>query len=223
MNSTPLCLVLWLCLLGSLPSQASSPRSPSLADAPAVSRFSLLHDTPVTPVLPGTQAPESLADEAPRPAAGWRVLTEVGVGLAGGLVGGLVGLGIGSLEPVCDRIGCGLGKFLLGYLGLNLGLPVGVWLGGGLLRGDGLFLATLLGAGVGVLGFFVVSTIPGAPNSPLFVPALVGLPLGLAVVGYEVSHLLRQPSRPRRTPGVSVQPLLAPVTGGALVGLGGRF
>lgn len=223
MNSTSWLLALSLCLLGATPCWADS-RAPSLADAPVVASYSLLQEAPSIPPTPGVQPEDERPLEDPRHAQYFRLLSELGLGLAGGLGGGLLGYGVGvATERPCGPGGLclQLEKFIYAYVGLSLGIPAGVWLGGTLQGGNGHVLFTLLGAVVGILASGLVAY--AQSNIVILGIAGVGLPLAFSMVGYELSHSLRTPAAPPRAQGLRVRPLVAPVPGGALVGLGGRF
>jgi hypothetical protein len=127
-----------------------------------------------------TEAPKWVeVDPRDRPDGALRVFAELGMGL---LVGVLVG-GV-TLLAVVPGSGDRLSAVILGGgIGVGIGIPAGVLLGGHIAGGVGSawspWVGFLLGGVVG--GLFVVL----AP--PVGVPMLVALPITGAIVAYELS------------------------------------
>jgi hypothetical protein len=168
-----------------------------------------------------------LLPESPRFAPG-RVALEA----VGGAVGGL-GLGIGSAFAIaglfaisggCDEA-CAIVASLLALPAIALGIPLGVYLAGGLMEGQGRFLPALGGMFAGIGATLLVGA---SGNEAVTTLAALTLPIAGAVIGYELSH----PDMPSHDgygdrytrSGFQVMPVLGVTArGGFLGGLSGRF
>lgn len=190
--------------------------TPSLATAAEVSAT-------LTP-LPAPARTPHLLDAADGPTQAEESTTGVNARplLLGTLFGAFTGLGLGyglakggSGSSLADDT---LNRF---SLGMNVGFPLGLWVGGWLSDGEGLFWLTLAGS------------VPGAAMSALWfatekrvftslglLSALIVTPT-LCIVGYALSdgHVRSKRAASR----VRVQPLLGASAGQGLVGLQGSF
>lgn len=171
-----------------------------------------------------------VSTEAKDPVAA-RVASEVLVGSllgAGGLLGGgLVGV------VLAESFTCGVNECMdgLGYVGASivagiaLAAPLGVYFGGHLMEGEGLFLPTL--AGSLVSGGVTAVTLAMMTNSitPAGVLVLAMSPLVGSIVGYEMSHFfVGRQRRSLAAGGVQVLPTAGVTTSGTgMLGLAGRF
>ncbi|MFP2908768.1 hypothetical protein ACLESD_27705 [Pyxidicoccus sp. 3LFB2] len=212
MRSAPLLL-----LLLAVPSLAQPSRGPDLG--------------PVGPPLITFSEPTSLDGETPAPTAvrrsgPVRVAAEAGGSLVGAIGLGVTGFFAGGLLSLatCKDVdvslsghivaSCGSGAFIGGLAGAGLGIPLGVWWGGGKAGGNGRFLGALGGLGVSVasagtahllraedLGFALLATAPV-----------------LSIVGYELTD-----SAPKTPTSTRVAPSVSVSSGGASFGLQGRF
>jgi hypothetical protein len=163
---------------------------------------------------------------------------ESGGSRAGRIVlGSLTGLLMGTVAAapgvllMSDSFSCStcvtdsevIGGGLLSLAGLTAGGALGVKLMGSLLGGEGRYLHTLLGAGVGfgagIMGALPLVSTEGGWAIPLFTFPIIG-----AVVGYEVSHSNERERKAAAGPGVAVLPSVSvrPL-GGVVAGLMGRF
>ncbi|WP_224368963.1 hypothetical protein [Hyalangium versicolor] len=175
-------------------------------------------------IIPRTESP--LRPTSPR-FAGSRVAVEALGGIAGGLGLGLgTALAIGGLFSVNGECvgeeACGVLIGVLALPAVAIGIPLGVYIAGGLMEGKGRFLPTLGGMGLGLLAATVMVA---TESDALVVLGLVAFPIAGAIVGYELSH----PERPRLRDGyasntLQVTPLLGVTHHGSFVGgLSGRF
>lgn len=192
--------------------------------------------------IPGTQAPASrhLAEDsggygdygeepaARSPGLGMRLLAESGLGivtsLGMGLGGALAGGGICTAFKLEEGFLACLDYTFLGYLiPAFVGIPLGVWGGGEVAGGDGRFVASLVGAGAGVLVSFGLGMLLRIQT--VTEALLIGLiPLGGAIASYE----LFQRERPALVPASlssrpRVQPTVTVSSRGAGLGLVGSF
>lgn len=107
------------------------------------------------------------------------------------------------------------------------GTPLAVYVTGRLTRGRGGFWLTLLGMAVGTAAGAVMVAAFDNKSEALQLGSIVTLPVAGAVVGYEVSHALRQPETARVNaagPSPHIIPLVGVTPGGGLFGgLAGRF
>jgi hypothetical protein len=153
-------------------------------------------------------------------------LSGLTLGLAGIAPGAYLGFVLAASESSSnsgsDNV---LGVIGLGFVGVTLGTTLGVWGGGSLLGGEGLFLDTLVGAALGAMAGAVLA-IPAAlaVEGGWIVPALV-LPFTGAMIAYEQSHSQEHArkgavagTRVELVPVISVRP-----SSGLVAGLAGRF
>ncbi|MCA9577709.1 MAG: hypothetical protein H6726_04435 [Sandaracinaceae bacterium] len=173
----------------------------------------------------------------------WSRRTPVGAALVGGLgaAGGSVLLtyGIGKgIANGCPQDGVTLGdvlndtlscsarivgmSFTLGTAMFPAAIAGGVTLGGSLAGGHGRYDMTLIGASLGTgLGWAFLAGMAVVDTDAAFVAAMIGYPVlqvAGALVAYHLSHRARTRQRERQ-----FGPSLAPMRGGAVVGLMGRF
>jgi hypothetical protein len=190
-------------------------------------------DAPLRRDSPGERPPNS--PETPPPAvsvqatgarATSRVLVEVLFGGGGFVAGAVIGQALSGDKWLCS--GCAQSYNTPVLLGAGLGSGLGVYGAGSLLGGNGSFLATMSGAGLGTAAAFVLlrGTDDTSSSNTIVYTGLV-LPLAGAIAGYEVSHALGLGSAPARQ-WSSERPQLVPVAaatkdGGLLGGLAGRF
>ncbi len=199
-------------------------------------------DAPVSSGLPGTAepAPLRLTEDSPptaskpsRPPRGLRILAETGAGLLTatglGIVGMLAGSQLCSAGIVGTRnsflpcIDAAVGGI---FLGVVVGLPLGVFWGGELTGGDGRLYGPLLGMAAG----FVTGVLVAAVLANVYHAYYISIPF-LAVgsiVGYELTARGVPAPQAPGTPAVAsarprLQPVLALSSRGALFGLGGSF
>jgi hypothetical protein len=171
-----------------------------------------------TEALPRRDAAAPPEDPVPR------VALEVVGGIAGGVVGGGVGLGAGYLLGA-PTVGCSnecqVTALVGGFAGVVLGIPAGAWLGGGLMGGEGRFLATAAGSAVGWGGALLGTLLLGDDNETLAL-VLLALPVAGATVGYELSHSAQRRAATEE-PAVRVVPVAGFGARGPRLGLLGRF
>jgi hypothetical protein len=149
--------------------------------------------------------------------------------LAGFVVGilaaspGLLLMGDSFSCSTCADDAAIIGGGLVSLVGFTAGTALGVKLIGSLFWGEGRYLKTLLGAGLG-FGGGLLTMIPlieteGGWAIPLLVGPLIG-----AVVGYEMSHTDELERMAAAGPSVSVLPSVSVhPSGGVIAGLMGRF
>ncbi|MDC0709937.1 hypothetical protein POL68_15795 [Stigmatella sp. ncwal1] len=213
------------------------------ADAPALS----------SPTNPDTLPPPPLVSapkeaEEPRPSAvlfphrlepaqpqgpgliASRLMLELLAGAAGGVGIGAVSFLVGAsvISGACngDSLDCFVPLFMMGGAGALIGVPLGVYGAGKLMKGRGQFWPTLIGTVAGA-GLGLVSALASQDGTAFILGLSAGPVLG-ALAGYEISHWVpRFPTSPSRGlpgRGVSMLPaLLATPGGGLLGGLSGRF
>jgi len=222
----PLLSLLLLVPMVSWAGNEPEPLAPS-ADAPVASGSSFSIVPTESSGLPGTQ--DMMSQVRSRPTTGLRLLAEAGAGLLTGAAvavgGGVLALNLSSFPYTCSSGGssmnfCGIGRVVAGgMIGMVVGIPVGVWWGGLAAGGKGMLLATLAGSALGVaagLGLWALNSTVGAAS-------YLTLPMLFSITAYELTDALRQPSPQTASSGFSVRPMLAPTSGGALLGLNGRF
>ncbi|RKH34544.1 GlsB/YeaQ/YmgE family stress response membrane protein, partial [Corallococcus sicarius] len=175
--------------------------------------------------LPSAQPPAA-KDPVPR------VAVELLGGTAGGFVGGTVlgsfGYLLGSATVGCDE--CLVVAVAGTAAGALIGIPVGTYAGGRLMKGRGTLGATVAGSMVGwgatLLGLSLANSgggdAPAAVNIALFVLPMVG-----ASVGFELSHantLQQEAAQAQaRTSGVRLLPVATYSDKGPRLALLGSF
>jgi hypothetical protein len=117
-------------------------------------------------------------------------------------------------------------------MGVSLGSALGTWWGGALAGGRGSFWSAMVGASAGMMAtaivfrgllFFIRPQNPFAPVGYAGSYAILSLcTMAGAVTGYEIAHRLTAPAE-ATAPEPALQPLVAVTSGGAALGLGGRF
>lgn len=171
-----------------------------------------------------------VSTEAENPFAA-RVAAEV---LMGGLLGagGLLGGGVVGFA-VAQAVTCGVDDCMdgLGYVGaamvagIAITAPLGVYFGGNMVGGEGLFLPALAGSLVsgGMTALALASM--SRSISPAGVLVLAVSPLVGSIIGYEVSHVfVNRSRRSEAAKGVQVLPTAGVTPSGAgVLGLAGRF
>lgn len=218
--------VLLLSALSPLPGLAQVSPPPLVAAPPGqvLPSEESSEEKPSGEIIPRSK--ESLSGSEGR--AGRVVLESLG-GVLLGAVGGVPAFGL-SLLFTFDCDGChntnGEATILAlaGVAGFLGGTALGVKLGGALLGGEGRYLPTLAGAGLGTLAGILVALPTGLlVNELLAVAPLIAGPFVGAIIGYELSHskeLERKASGTRVTvlPSVSLR-----ASGGVVAGLVGSF
>lgn len=203
----------WLLSLGSLlPAGALAAE-----DAPRLARLS----------LSGAPRIVRASRETEKKRVTWRAPTEVrviveagvGVGLAAalGVFGGLGGASVCAVTDLVRRqeIDCLRPALWSAGAGAAVGYPIGVWMFGEALGGDGYLWAGMLGTALGLgLGFG-----PPVIRKLQPIPVLLGLAGGL--MGYEFSQAREPPRKDATAP--RVLPSLAFSDQGARLGLSGSF
>ncbi len=158
-----------------------------------------------------------------------RVMLEfVGGGVAGGGLG-FVSLLAGAVifSGACsgDDLSCLGPIFFTGIVGAAVGVPLGVYGAGKLLKGQGAYWPSLIGTVVGAGIGLTVGLI--SQNEPALVMGVTAGPVVGAIVGYELSHAaaLSSLEREDRGSGTSVQvtPAFGLTPGGLYGALAGRF
>ncbi|ADO68411.1 hypothetical protein [Stigmatella aurantiaca] len=202
---------------------SSDPRA--LSPPPLVSSQESGESSPSAALFP--HPVESSLPPEPAPLAA-RLMLELLSGTVGGLGLGAAGLflGLGLVSCNGEYFGCGFFLFVPAGVGILIGAPLGVYGAGKLLRGQGAFWSSFLGAFVGTgLGLFAGLA---SQSDVALLLGLAGGPVVGGIVGFELSHAANWP--PARLgaappePGVSLLPVLAAVPGGGLFGgLAGRF
>ncbi|ADO74368.1 hypothetical protein [Stigmatella aurantiaca] len=213
------------------------------ADAPALSPPTNPDTLPPPPLVSAPKEPE-----APHPPAvlfphQWKPSEPQGPGLVAGrlmlelLAGAAGGAGMGAvsflvgasvISGACDgdSLDCFVPLFMMGGAGALIGVPLGVYGAGKLMKGRGQFWPTLIGtvagAGLGLAGALA------SQNGTALILGLSAGPVVGAIVGYEISHLVPGfPTRPgtvRPGLGLSMLPSFAATPGGGVLGgLSGRF
>jgi hypothetical protein len=152
-----------------------------------------------------------------------------GGALAGAAVGGvgyvtgfiLSAAGGSTFESGCDF--CNRTVLVGGLAGAAFGVPIGTWLGGRMMGGQGQFAAAMGGSMVGWGGALLGSMLLGE-DAGGFAYALLALPVAGAAVGYELSHSAwrRRATAPPEPP-VRVVPLVGFGERGPRLGLMGQF
>ncbi len=147
-------------------------------------------------------------------------------GLLLGLVGTVPGIFIIAQEIDCD--GCGIDAAtevgaLLGITGMSVGAALGVKLIGSLFDGEGRYLHTVLGAGLGagagIRAALALSKTEGLWAIPLITSTVLG-----AVIGYELSNSNEHDRMAAEARSVTVLPsMVVSPSGGIVAGLVGRF
>ena len=168
------------------------------------------------------QAPRSPDGEnaplTPVPRRVARVALELALSTAG--VAGAFALGSAACDEDARATewGCFGITILYGSLGLAVGLPLGVWLGGLWLGGSGGLGWTYLGAAGGVSAMGLLLRVG---NNPVIVALAISMPFVGATLAFELSsdaserRALRAPHR--------ITAGLAPTAGGAVLSLAGDF
>jgi hypothetical protein len=177
-----------------------------------------------------TAAPRAAATGAARPDPTGRVLAGASLGLVGGVAGFVVGFyGTAGLATVAGDDDCSdscgveaLGWAVLGGTAVALvGLSVGTYAGSQWVGGDGSLGWTALG-GLGgaaiALGAGLLEVRTDSP-APLIVGTLIVVPLVGATLGYELSAADAETAASGAVASVGI----APVAGGACLGVSGRF
>ncbi|MFP2910639.1 hypothetical protein ACLESD_37480 [Pyxidicoccus sp. 3LFB2] len=181
----------------------------------------------VEPEATEPMAPDSVSGEAPEargmPTAP-RILLETLSGGAGMFVGGVGGLVIGIVATECSPFESDCSEAVIFALsGMAAGSALATWGAGSLMKGQGGFLSTLLGATLGTgAGLIAIAADPDGTLAPI---ALLTLPALGAMAGFELSRHLAPPSR-FSLPGsqAPVAPVFGPTPrGGFMGGVAGRF
>jgi hypothetical protein len=194
-------------------------------------------ETPPPPLVPAPAAPQEEPSEEPpwgeiiprepRRDSWWggRMALE----LLGGSLLGFVGFVPGAYVMINGDIHgnetqFGVGLSLTG-IGLTAGATFGVVGAASLLGGEGRFLPTLAGSGLGLVGGMLAALALGPQiGEAAFLALIMGPPIG-ALIGYEYSHAKALESGPAPTASAPrVMPLVTVTPrGGILGGLVGRF
>ncbi len=150
-------------------------------------------------------------------------------GLLGGVLGGLPGIGLSiGFERGCE--GCGnitasLIAGVAGIAGFAAGMAFGVWGTGSLLGGEGRYLPTLAGTGIGILvGGGIAVYLGDQIKEELAIPPLLIGPILGTLIAYEISHSNEWERGAEASPSVAVLPTFGvSPSGGFVAGLVGRF
>lgn len=200
------------------------PSPPPLVPAPAQPE----EPVPEGELIPRSEVPRILP--SPRFSPG-----NVAIEALGGLVGGM-GLGIGaalalgglfSASGDCDAT-CGLVAAVLALPAVAIGIPLGVYVAGELIDGEGRFLPAFGGMLAGVGGALLLALTGSSLVTTL---AVLTFPIAGAVIGYELSRPDAPPMQEEdgygdeySSTGFQVVPVLGVTPGGGFVGgLSGRF
>lgn len=142
--------------------------------------------------------------------------------LLGSLLGTFTSLGLGyGLAAGGDGPSLGDDRLNRFWLGMNVGFPLGLWVGGLLSGGEGWFWLTLAGSAPGVaMGALWMATGKDVFSGLSLLSALLVTPT-LSIVGYALTDSHERSKR--AAPRLQVQPLLGASAGHGLVGLQGRF
>jgi hypothetical protein len=156
------------------------------------------------------------AEQGTRASVGGRIAVETGMSLLTSFTGFLVGSF--ALGPVfCSGFLCINEVLLAASIGIAVTAPLGAWVGGTMMGGDGNFGLTFLGS---VLGALV--GLPLFLSKAPFLPILALLtPIAGSMIGYELSVSPEPPAV--ALGGTRLQPLLSISPQGSFVGLGGHF
>jgi hypothetical protein len=223
------CLVsVVLCVLVPLQGLAQSSPPPALLPAPESSE-----EVPPAPSEEAKPQGEIIPRRQPATGVG-RAIGRVALGTFGGLLGGFVGagpaLGLSTLMESCDgchNVTASTTIALVGVAGGVGGIALGVWGSGALLGGEGRYLPTLLGVGVGALTGGGLAVYLAEEQDVSEEKALLSLVIGPilgGIVGYEISHAIEVDRLQEITPGVALFPTVGvPPSGGVVAGLVGRF
>jgi hypothetical protein len=211
-------LVLVLCAVLPLAGFAQVPSPPPLVPAPAVPQAE--EEGPQDEIIPRD----------------WEAQQSDGGKVGRLILGPLVGLVLGTVAAapgvllMADSFSCStcgndseiLGGGLLSLAGFTLGGTLGVKLMGSLFGGEGRYVHTLAGAGVG-FGAGLLAMLPLITTEGGWAIPLIACPIIGAVVGYELSHSSER-ERKAASPAVVVLPSVgvSPL-GGVIAGMVGRF
>lgn len=199
------------------PAAESAPPSAVASDAPLRKEEAPSQEEPPTV----TSSPNA----APAPASR-RVVAEILIGGGGLVVVGLVGQAVAPGGRLGGCAGCARDYNDGFILGAGLGAGLGVYATGRFMGGQGDFLATMAGAGLGTAGAFLMLGDEDDRRGNARTFTALALPLAGAIAAYEVSSALSASSG-----GSSASreaPRLVPVAtatreGGVLGGLAGSF
>ncbi len=228
--SRPCLLSVLLCALLPFQGLAQAPSQPPMVPAPATPaegpRAALGEEQqPQDEIIPRER-------QRPEDSVGRRVgriaLGTFG-GLLGGVVGGLPGIGLSiGLERGCE--GCANGTAVIiaglaGVAGVASGMAFGVWGIGSLLGGEGRYLPTLAGTGIGLLvGGGIAVYLGDQIKEELAIPPLLIGPILGTLIAYEISHSNEWERGAEASPSVAVLPTVGvSPSGGFVAGLVGRF
>jgi hypothetical protein len=121
--------------------------------------------------------------------AGIEVLTGFGMMVGGTLTGLLTGFLVGSLVTTPGSVETGVATAIGGVGGYVAGTPVGIWLGGNAMNGNGSIWATLGGTAAGILvggsASVIISASTGGTGGAEF--WMIAMPITGGIVGYELT------------------------------------
>ena len=121
--------------------------------------------------------------------AGSEVLTGFGMMVGGTLAGALTGFLVGSIAATPGSVEAGVGTAIGAAAGYLVGTPVGVWLGGNAMHGNGSLWATSGGAVGGILvgGALsgIISASTGGTGGAEF--WMIAMPITGGIIGYELT------------------------------------
>lgn len=212
-----LCLVLLL-LVTVLPRSGFAQTSaPPLVSAPETSE-----EKPKGEIIPRPWQPDR-----PGRRAGRIVVESLSGILGAALIGGTAIGATFALQSRCDGCGDATASAVLavvGVAGVFGGLSLGVTAGGYLLDGQGRFLPTLAGSGLGLLAGGAIAVGLSQVDELLIIPPLILGPLVGAIIGYELSHDRERDKAAGALSPVSLLPTVSVrPSGGVVAGLVGRF
>jgi hypothetical protein len=123
---------------------------------------------------------------------GVRIAAEAGGGVLGAGVGFIGGLAFGAAACGEGGLGCIGAAMFGGAVGATGGLGLGTWVGGNIADGNGGIGYTYLGELGGLLALTIVvgvaSELDIEPPPVVTVLGVLALPIGGAILGYELSH-----------------------------------
>ncbi|MBU8896166.1 GlsB/YeaQ/YmgE family stress response membrane protein [Corallococcus sp. H22C18031201] len=179
--------------------------------------------------------PPHLVTDAPRDPVP-RIAVDMVGGAAGGVVG-VLGLGLAGYLAAAPTVGCNSDEcsilaVMAGIAGGCIGVPLGTYLGGQLMGGQGRLWPTAVGSLVGwggaLLGQVTLNNGEGGGTpSTVMAAALLALPVIGATVGYELSQAPQAPVRHdtdvASRQSVRLVPVAGYAQGSARLGLMGSF
>jgi hypothetical protein len=123
---------------------------------------------------------------------GVRIAAEAGGGVLGGGIGLIGGVAFGAAACGDRGLECLGAGFAGAFVGTAVGVGIGTWVGGNIADGNGGLGYTYLGELGGVLSLAILagfaSELEIEPPPVVTILTVIALPVGGAVLGYELSH-----------------------------------